>query len=87
MQTSSDSPLSASDAPSSNPSYGYGPLVRECQRRGISRSWGYQLAANGLLDTFLLGSKRMVWIASLESLPERLPKTNPADATAALGAE
>lgn len=53
--------------------YGYGPLVTECRRRGIGRTMAYDLVKMGLLDTFLLGSKRMVRIDSLESLPDRLP--------------
>lgn len=52
--------------------YGFGPLVVECRRRGIGRTKAYELVAAGLLDTFLLGSKRMVKIASLEGLPDRL---------------
>lgn len=54
------------------PPYGYGPMVLECQRRGIGRTMAYELQKRGLIETFLIGSKRMVRIASLESLPDRL---------------
>ena len=53
-------------------SYGYGPLVSECKRRGIGRTVAFQLAANGLIETFTIGSKRFVRLRSLESLPDRL---------------
>lgn len=52
--------------------YGYGPMVLECQRRGIGRTMAYELHKKGLIETFLIGAKRMVTIASLESLPDRL---------------
>lgn len=52
--------------------YGYGPMVVECKRRGIGRTMAYELHNRGLIETFMLGSKRMVKIASLETLPERL---------------
>ena len=32
----------------------------------------YELQKRGLIETFRIGSKRMVMIASLEALPERL---------------
>lgn len=54
--------------------YGYGPMIVECKRRGISRTVAFELKKRGLIDTFLIGRKRMVTIASLESLPERLPQ-------------
>lgn len=52
--------------------YGFGPLVTECARRGIGRTVAFELARRGLIDTFVIGKKRMVKIASLESLPDRL---------------
>ncbi len=57
------------------PSYGYGLLVEECARRGIGRSKAYQLAREGFLETFNIGTRRMVYIASLEELPKRLLST------------
>lgn len=62
-------------------SYGYGPLVVECKRRGIGRTMAYELQKRGLIETFALGSKRMVKIASLESLPDRLAGSAPAEPT------
>ncbi|MFC3715596.1 hypothetical protein ACFONC_05475 [Luteimonas soli] len=53
-------------------SYGYGPLVVECKRRGISRTMAYELRRCGLIETFKIGARRMVKIDSLESLPDRL---------------
>lgn len=57
---------------STQATYGYGALVDECARRGIGRTTAFELASKGLLDTFQIGRKRMVYIASLESLPTRL---------------
>ena len=57
---------------SAQATYGYGGLVDECARRGIGRTTAFELASKGLLDTFQIGRKRMVYIASLESLPTRL---------------
>lgn len=54
--------------------YGYGPLVKECGKRGIGRTVAFQLAAKGLIETFTIGSKRFVRLRSLESLPDRLLK-------------
>jgi len=54
------------------PAYGFGPLVPECKRRGIAKTKAFELASRGLLDTFMIGRKRFVRIASLESLPDRL---------------
>lgn len=52
--------------------YRYGPLVLECRRRGIGRTMAYDLQKRGLIETFRLGTKRMVMIDSLDTLPERL---------------
>ncbi len=52
--------------------YGYGPLVPECKRRGIAKTTAFHLARKGLIETFMLGRKRFVRIASLESLPDRI---------------
>lgn len=52
--------------------YGYGPLAEECARRGITRTLAFRLAREGLVETFIIGKRRMVKISSLESLPDRL---------------
>lgn len=52
--------------------YGFGPLAVECKRRGIGRTLAYDLMNQGLIETFLIGRKRMVTIASLDSLPDKL---------------
>lgn len=64
------------ESESAKPTYGYGPLVIECKRRGIGRTLAYELARRGLIETFRLGSKRMVKIASLETLPDRLEEAS-----------
>lgn len=52
--------------------YGFGPLVEECARRGISKTIAFELVKEGHLSTFTIGRKRYVRIPSLESLPDRL---------------
>ena len=53
-----------------NPSYL--PLVTGCGGHGISRSVAFELARKGLLATFLIGTRRYVYMESLRTLPERL---------------
>lgn len=57
-------------------SFNYRPtfaaLVPACKAHGIGKTLAYQLAHDGALETFLLHGKRMVYLASLESLPRRL---------------
>lgn len=50
----------------------YGPLVSTCAAYGISRSVAFAMARNDMLRTFCIGRRRYVYIASLDSLPERL---------------
>lgn len=50
----------------------YGPLVDVCKAHGISRTNAFKLANEGLLETFMLGSRRYVYVSSVHSLPERL---------------
>lgn len=50
----------------------FGALVSACKAHGIGKTLAYQLASKGSLETFLLHGKRMVYLASLESLPSRL---------------
>jgi hypothetical protein len=50
----------------------YAPMVPACKAHGIGRSQAFELAASGLLSTFLIGNRRFVYLASLESLPQRL---------------
>lgn len=50
----------------------FGPLVAECKARGIGRSVAFELAKNGLIDTFHIGRRRFVRLDSLDSLPDRL---------------
>ena len=48
------------------------PLVQVAREHGIGRTKAFELAANGHLETFMLANKRMVYLASFESLPNRI---------------
>ena len=50
----------------------YGPLVEVCKAHGIGRTTAFSLAARGLLETFQLGTRRLVYLESVRTLPERL---------------
>lgn len=50
------------------------PFVEECARVGLGRSKSYQLAAEGLIETVLIGRRRFVYLDSLYSLPQRIGK-------------
>ena len=50
----------------------YGPLVPTCKSFGINRTRSYEYAKSGLIETFRMGSKQYVTLASLESLPQRM---------------
>lgn len=52
----------------------YRPFIPECNKRGIGKTTAYALANTGLLDTFLIGRKRFVYLDSLATLPERLKR-------------
>lgn len=51
------------------------PFIPECTKRGIGKNTAYNLANNGLLETFLIGRKRYIYLDSIETLPERLALT------------
>lgn len=50
----------------------YGPLVETCKRYGINRTTAFRLVRENLIETFCVGNRRFVMVASLNSLPERL---------------
>lgn len=50
----------------------YAEMVPECERWDICRTKAFEYARHGLIETFVMGRKRYVVIASLESLPARL---------------
>lgn len=50
----------------------YRPFIAECATRGIGKTKAYELANAGLLETFVIGSKRYVYLDSILSLPARL---------------
>lgn len=50
----------------------YKPLVEACTDHGIGRTTAFALAKTGKLKTFLIGSRRYVWLESLATLPERV---------------
>ncbi len=56
----------------------YGPLVDSCRRYGIARSKAFQLAREGLIRTFSIGSRRFVYLSSLDELPDRLAERDAA---------
>jgi hypothetical protein len=46
------------------------PLVKYCAAHGICRSVAFDLAATGILDTFLIGNRRYVMLDSVKALPQ-----------------
>lgn len=52
----------------------FGPMVETCRAYGISRTVAFNLARKGLIEHFAIGSRRYVYIHSLNTLPERLAK-------------
>lgn len=48
------------------------PFIPECTKRGIGKTKAYELANDGLVETFTLGTKRYVYLDSLLTLPQRL---------------
>lgn len=50
------------------------PFIPECTRRGIGKTVAYELANAGILETFTVGKKRFILLASLDTLPDRLAK-------------
>lgn len=48
------------------------PFIPECTKRGIGKTKAYELANEGLLETFTLGTKRYVYLDSLLTLPGRI---------------
>jgi hypothetical protein len=50
----------------------FAPLVETCRDYGISRTVAFELAANGMLETFTIGRRRYVKLESLRTLPERV---------------
>jgi hypothetical protein len=54
------------------PAPNYGPLVPTCGAYGYGRTMSFKMAAEGLIETFTVGSKRFVIIESLRTLPDRL---------------
>lgn len=50
----------------------YAPFVPECAKRGIGKTKAYELAGDGLLETFTIGAKRFVYLDSLLTLPQRI---------------
>jgi len=50
----------------------YGPMVETCEKFGIKRTWAYELADEGLIETFKIKNRRFVYIESLRTLPLRV---------------
>jgi hypothetical protein len=47
-------------------------MVDACAEHGISRTVAFELVRDGLLETFTIGTRRYVMLASLRDLPKRL---------------
>ncbi|MCI4566386.1 hypothetical protein [Lysobacter sp. CFH 32150] len=47
----------------------YAPLVPACARFGIGRTIAFKLAREGTIETFRIGARTFVTLASLEQLP------------------
>ena len=63
------------------PAVTYGEFVSTCAKFDIKRGTAYNLLAEGMLETFTIGTKRYVYLESLETLPQRLAsKTKEAQA-------
>lgn len=58
------------------PEPSYLPFVTACAAYGIGRTKAYELANAGLLETFLIGDRRYVFLDSLRTLPARLVERN-----------
>lgn len=50
----------------------YAPLQTAISRYGISRTVAYKLLNRGLLDGFHIGTRRYLYIDSLDALPDAL---------------
>lgn len=57
----------------------YGPFVETCEKFGIKRTWAYELADEGLIETFKIKNRRFVYIESLQSLPLRAAQQQEAE--------
>jgi hypothetical protein len=53
-------------------------FIPECARHDIGKTTAYALANEGMLETFLIGSKRYVYLDSIATLPERLARRDTA---------
>lgn len=62
----------AAENPTRNDQRSFGPLVEECNSRGIGRTVAFKLASEGTIKTFRIGRRRFVVLSSLDSLPERM---------------
>lgn len=58
----------------------YGPLLNECEKRGIRKTRAYEYAAKGLIETFSIGRKKYVYVDSILSLPSKIASKQKADA-------
>lgn len=48
------------------------PFIPEVTKYGIGRTTAYELADKGLIETFLIGRRRYVYLDSLTALPDRI---------------
>lgn len=50
------------------------PLVQAAALNGIGRTKAFELAADGTIETFMIGTRRYAVLESLRTLPERMRK-------------
>lgn len=48
------------------------PFIPEVTKCGIGKTTAYELVEKGLIETFLIGRRRYIYLDSLAALPERL---------------
>ena len=72
MTTATPAGTGTTPVPADSLTAPYAPFVDACERNHINRTMAYRLQAEGLLETFHIGRRVFVMIASLEALPEKL---------------
>ena len=50
----------------------FAPLVPAAAAHGIGKTKAFELAAQGVIETFLIGTRRFAVLESLRTLPERM---------------
>lgn len=53
----------------------FAPFIPTARKWGLGRSKAIELANAGLLETFLIGRRRFIYLRSLRELPKRLAES------------